>query len=141
MLFRSGLNAGRTSQGHSSVAMGHVAGYDHQGADSVAIGVGAGKSYQGNYAVAIGERAGYGADGVQGNYAIAIGSRAGYNQQYEHSIILNASGDALDSASSGLFIDPIAYEETQDPTFDGLMFYNSMTKEVRYSYILDGGSF
>ena len=136
-----GLNAGRTSQGHSSVAMGHVAGYDHQGVDAVAIGVGAGKSYQGNYAIAIGERAGYGADGVQGNYAIAIGARAGYYQQYEHSIILNASGDNLDSSRSGLFINPIAYEETQDAVDDGLMFYNQTTKEVRYSYILDGGSF
>ena len=136
-----GLNAGNYSQGHSSVAVGHVAGRDSQGADAVAVGVGAGRYNQGNYAVAIGERAGYGNDTAQGEYAVAIGSRAGYNNQAAYSIILNATGNNLDASTSGLFIDPIAYEETQDSTFDGLMFYNSMTKEVRYSYILDGGSF
>jgi hypothetical protein len=54
---------------------------------------------------------------------------------------LNASGSNLNSTSSGFFVDPIAYTATQDADYDGIMFYNASTKEVRYSYALDGGSF
>ena len=136
-----GDNAGNLNQGHSSVALGHTAGRNYQGTDAVAIGVAAGQASQGNYAVAIGERAGYGDNTSQGVYAIAIGAHAGYSDQYQNSIILNASGNDLNSYSSGLFIDPIAYTASQDATYDGLMFYNADTKEVRYSYTLDGGSF
>jgi hypothetical protein len=65
----------------------------------------------------------------------------GYTGQAEYSIVLNASGSTLNGSSSGFFVNPIAYTETQDAAYDGLMFYNADTKEVRYSYTLDGGSF
>ena len=136
-----GLNAGNYNQGNSTVAVGHRAGSDSQGSDAVAIGVNAGKTSQGAFAVAIGERAGYGGTTSQGTYAIAIGAHAGHDNQAAYSIILNASGSNLNSSESGLFIDPVRYTDTQDGTYDGLMFYNSNTKEVRYSYTLDGGSF
>jgi len=54
---------------------------------------------------------------------------------------LNASGSQLNASQAGLYINPIRYTESQDATYDGLMFYNPDTKEVRYSYTLDGGSF
>lgn len=57
------------------------------------------------------------------------------------SIILNNSGNNLSVATEGFFVDPVRYTETQDATYDGLVFYNASTKEVRYSYALDGGSF
>jgi hypothetical protein len=136
-----GRNAANSCQGHSSVAIGHVAGYTCQGDDAVALGVGAGKNHQGNHAVAIGNRAGYGNCCSQGEYSVAIGAFAGYDNQYQNSIILNASGCNLNSTSSGFFVDPIAYTATQDADYDGIMFYNASTKEVRYSYALDGGSF
>ena len=136
-----GLNAGNSSQGNSTVAVGHSAGRTNQGSDSVAIGVSAGETNQGQYTVAIGERAGYGASSGQGEYSVMIGSRAGYSSAAVNSIVLNASGSELNSSESGLYINPIRYTETQDNTYDGLMFYNANTKEVRYSYTLDGGSF
>jgi hypothetical protein len=54
---------------------------------------------------------------------------------------LNASGIALNGSANGFFVNPIAYTEAQDATYDGLVFFNSDTKEVRYSYALDGGVF
>ena len=91
-----------------------------------------------NGSLAFGYRAGY--DG-SGDNAIMIGAYAGYSSGAAHSIVLNASGSDLSSATEGLFINPVRYTGTQDATYDGLMFYNSSTKEVRYSYTLDGGSF
>jgi hypothetical protein len=61
---------------------------------------------------------------------------------------LNSNGNAinfntgsLSLSTSGLLIDSVRYTAHQDATYDGLMFYNSSTNEVRYSYTLDGGSF
>jgi len=136
-----GLNAGQTNQNNSAVAIGHVAGELNQGNDSVAIGVGAGLNTQGSYAVAIGERAGYGSVTSQGNYSVLIGSRSGYSNAAQNSIVLNASGSELNSSESGLYINPVRYTAAQDAVYDGLMFYNESTKEVRYSYTLDGGTF
>ena len=135
-----GLNAGNNNQGHSSVALGHVAGFVCQGTDAVALGVGAGNYHQGNHAVAIGNRAGYGNCCSQGEYAIAIGAYAGYDAQYSHSIILNASGSHLNAANAGFYVSATRYEETQED-IDGIAFYNPTTKEMRYSYTLDGGVF
>lgn len=149
-----GSNAGNYLQGWGATALGHNAGNDTQGAVAVAVGAGAGENSQGAAGVAIGRFAGQSSQGQrgvaigryagnfeQGQYAVAIGAGAGAYQQHEYSIVLNASGNDLNGGTSGLFIDPIAYEETQDATYDGFMFYNANTKEVRYSYALDGGSF
>ena len=133
-----GTNAGTSSQGLVATAIGSNAGRYTQGDNAVAIGRRAGETTQGIYAVALGNRAG---KYQQGDYSIAIGSLAGETNQGVNSIILNASGSALDSVTSGFFVNPIAYTETQDATYDGLVFYNSNTHEVRYSYALDGGAF
>ena len=107
---------------------------------AVAVGRGAGYS-GGAYSVALGYEAGNADDYALGNYAIAIGYRAGYSRGVTNSIVLNASGGDLSAYESGLYINPIRYTAIQDGDYDGLMFYNTNTKEVRYSYTLDGGVF
>ena len=133
-----GTNAGYDTQGLVATAIGSNAGRYNQSQNAVAIGRRAGETTQGQYAVALGNRAG---QTTQGEYSIAIGSLAGETSQGNNSIVLNASGSALNGTTSGFFVNPIAYTATQDATYDGIMFYNSNTKEVRYSYTLDGGSF
>ena len=151
-----GVNAGSTNQQAQAIAIGNGAGYSNQQDSAIAIGYSAGGSNQEQgavgigrnagqgahqYSVSLGYQAGYADDTALGDYAIAIGYRAGFTSGAINSIVLNASGSDLSAASSGLYINPVRYEETQDAVDDGLMFYNQSTKEVRYSYILDGGSF
>ena len=134
-----GLNAGITNQGTQGIAIGNLAG-SAQGQYSIAIGLNAGHS-SGNYSVAIGDQAGRGNTTAIGINSIVIGNRAGFEYATANSIVLNASGSNLDSPQSGLYINPVRYNETQNTTYDGIVFYNSLSKEIRYSYILDGGSF
>ena len=151
-----GTAAGGTNQGSEAVAIGaQAAGNDqgayavaigsgnvgnNQGIGAIAIGRGAGDS-GGQYSVALGYQAGNNDTTALGQYAIAIGYRAGYDHGFAGSIVLNASGANLSADAAGLYINPIRYTAAQDATYDGLVFYNSNTKEVRYSYALDGGSF
>lgn len=135
-----GLNAGMVSQGYNGIAIGNSAGSSNQGTGAIALGYSSGGA-GGNYSVAIGYQAAAGNTSSIGANAIALGYKAGYESAYAGSIIFNASGSNLSSAAAGLYIDPVRYTDVQDSTYDGLMFYNSSTKEVRYSYALDGGSF
>jgi hypothetical protein len=153
-----GNYAGNDTQGYHSVAIGHYAGHHAQGEKAIAIGDYAGQDTQGygsiaigsayagydsgDYSVALGYQAGaYDDTSGLGQYQVAIGYRAAFSYGHDNSIVLNASGSELNASEAGLYINPIRYTETQDETYDGIMFYNSDTKEVRYSYILDGGSF
>ena len=135
-----GLNAGMVSQGYNGIAIGNSAGASNQGTGAIALGYSSG-SAGGNYSVAIGYQSAAGNTSSIGANAIALGYKAGYESAYAGSIIFNASGSNLSSAAAGLYIDPVRYTDAQDSTYDGLVFYNSSTKEVRYSYALDGGSF
>lgn len=150
-----GYGAGNINQGQTAVAIGINAGITNQGAYGVAIGNSAG-SGQGQYGITIGYDSGQGqgqdsiAIGTQaakgnttgiGINTIAIGKLAAFESAAANSIILNASGTNLSSATSGFFVNPVRYTATQDATYDGLAFYNSNTKEIRYSYVLDGGAF
>jgi hypothetical protein len=131
--------AGQNSQGDKAIAIGRRAGRNSQGDNSIAMGWGAGDSNQSIHAIAIGSSAG---NTSQGLYSIAIGAFAGETNQGNNSIILNATGSSFNpTTANGFFVNPIAYTEAQDATYDGIMFYNSDTKEVRYSYALDGGVF
>ena len=134
-----GLNAGMSSQGSYGIAIGNSSG-GAQGTGSIAIGYNTGNS-SGNYSVALGHEAGVGNTSTIGANAVAIGYKAGYESAVAGSIILNASGSNLSSAAAGLYVNPVRYTNAQDSTYDGLVFFNSSTKEVRYSYVLDGGSF
>ena len=53
---------------------------------------------------------------------------------------MNSSGSALNAANAGFYVSATRYEETQED-IDGIAFYNPTTKEMRYSYTLDGGVF
>lgn len=137
LILANGSRITDTSTG--AISFGNGAAADNsQGTNAVAIGTAAGATTQGWGAVAIGHNAG---NYNQGQAAIAIGELAGQNSQSAHSIILNASGNTLDSTTSGLFIKPVRYTASQDATYDGIVFYNTNTNEVRYSYALDGGDF
>ena len=143
-----GVNAGETSQGANSVAIGANAGYIAQGGSSVAIGFVAGNGLQGNTAVAIGASAGYanqGADAValgfgagemsQGLQAVAIGAYAGSAFQPANTIILNASGSAVDGVAAqtnSFYVAPIRTTANGTP-----LMYNSTTKEITYSTVLE----
>jgi hypothetical protein len=100
-----GNNAGRTSQGSSAVAVGYGAGYTKQGVEAVAVGVSAGNTSQGTNAVAVGYGAGLLSQGTQ---AVAVGYAAGQNNQHDNSIVLNASGAALNTAqASSFYVAPV----------------------------------
>ena len=134
-----GLNAGMNNQGYNGIAIGNSAG-SAQGTGAIAFGYSAG-SAGGNYSIAIGQQAGAANTTSMGADAIAIGRKAGFESAYAGSIILNASGNDLSSTAAGLYINPVRYTAAQDATYDGIIFYNSNTKEVRYCYALDGGTF
>lgn len=150
-----GSFAGNNGLGYHSVAIGHYAASNGSGERTVAIGDYAGESNPSlgsiaigyasgtaasNYSVAIGYGAGLSNTTALGQYQIAIGAYAGADYGYDNSIVLNATGDYFDSTASGFFVNPVRYEDLQEAD-DGIVFYNQSTKEFRYSYALDGGSF
>ena len=150
-----GSYAGHNGLGYHAVAIGHYAANGGSGEYTVAIGDYAGYqggygaiamgyesgSSAGNYSVALGYEAGWNDSTPLGAYQIAIGAYAAQNYGQDYSIVLNASGSDLSARSSGFFVNPVAYTAEQDSVNDGIMFYNQSTKEIRYSYTLDGGSF
>jgi hypothetical protein len=84
---------------------------------------------QGINAVAIGSSAG---QYNQGENAIAIGNSAGYQAQAARTIILNATGTALNGVANqtnSLYINPIRNSTTQVTNH---LYYNTTTKEVTY---------
>jgi hypothetical protein len=113
---------------NSAIAFGQSAGANNsQGATAIAIGTDAGYYTQGAGAVAIGESAG---ESYQGANAVAIGKKAGYYYQAANSIILNATGDPLEQTTTSTFtVAPIRNASGTD----GILQYNTTTKEVTYS--------
>jgi hypothetical protein len=166
-----GDSAGYNNQGAYGVAIGYGAGNVNQGQTAVAIGINAGVSNQGNYGIAIGNSSGSGqgqyaialgydtggsagadsiAIGTQagkgntsaiGANSILIGKKAGFESAAAGSIVLNGTGNTLNASNTGFYVSPVRYMASQDPVDDGFVYYNQTTKEFRYSYQLDGGSF
>ncbi len=124
-----GQSAGETSQGSSGIAIGYYAGKDTQDSGAVAIGYTAAQITQGQAGVAIGWSAG---QTNQGDYAIAIGYRAGFTNQNSSSIVLNASGAALEAAAAGLYINPIRSSGNGRP-----LMYDTATSELFSSSVLE----
>ena len=124
-----GTNAGETSQGSAGVAIGYYAGKTTQETGAVAIGYTAAQVTQRQAAVAIGWSAG---QTNQGAYSIAIGYRAGFTNQNASSIVLNASGVALEAAGAGLFVNPIRSISSGKP-----LMYDTATSELAYSSVLE----
>ena len=143
-----GENAGSITQGGNAVAIGANAGSIAQGAQAVAIGFEAGNGLQGVVAVAIGSNAGrmsQGADAValgfgageisQGLQAVAIGAYAGGTSQPANTIILNASGSAVNGVAAqtnSFYVAPIRNATGAN----GVVQYDSTTREVTYSSTL-----
>jgi hypothetical protein len=78
----------------------------------------------------------------QGAYAIALGYQAGMTNQPEKSIVINATGAALDTVSKtqACYVAPIA-----SATSSNLLFYDPLTKEISYgarsSWISNGTTY
>ena len=135
-----GLLAGSTGQLSNAIAIGTNSGQRNQGLASIAVGANAGVTLQGDYAIAIGPacgQTGQRQDAIaigrlagqtnQGTGSIAIGYVAGQNVQPANSIILNASGTAVNGSSANSFyVKPIRTDLTQNVP----LCYNSTTGEI-----------
>jgi hypothetical protein len=97
-----------------------------QGGSAVAVGTSAGAVSQSLNAVAVGNSAGRSNQGLN---AVAVGAFAGQAFQNANSIILNATGAALSTSTSSLYVAPVRY----DSTIQNYLAYNSTTSEVVYS--------
>jgi hypothetical protein len=95
------------------------------GSENVNLGRNAGETGSQSRRVAIGEDAGR---NNQGKESIAIGYKAGFTGQVDNSIIINATGVALDASSSGFFVAPVSNRTT-----DYLVYYDVSTNEITYS--------
>lgn len=138
-----GYQAGFDNQGSSSVAIGRLTASSGQSNDCVAIGTNAGNGGQAAYATAIGYRAGYSTQNFdtiaigrnagytgQGRNAIAIGNSAGSNVQHANTIILNASGSALDSTGTDrLHVRPVRGVAAATP----VLVYDAANYEITYN--------
>jgi hypothetical protein len=137
-----GDSAGATNQDNGAVAIGSLTGTVDQGSQAVAVGVSAGRERQGYYATALGRYAGQNDQGVsavavghsaaresQGVGAIAIGKLAGETNQAANSIVLNATGSAVENTTaSSLVIKPV-----RDAVGTTVMMYNNANGEVTHT--------
>ncbi len=112
-----GAAAGYENQQENAIAIGFNAGDTSQGVNSVAIGVATGSISQGNYSVAIGSGAGY---ENQGQHCVAIGRGAGDTDQHPNTVVLNATGSALNTGTSNAFyVAPVRSSTASPVTFLG----------------------
>ena len=129
-----GCNAASTLQGVNAIAIGNSAGQYNQSTNSIAIGNGAGYSNQNINAIAIGTFAGYSS---QSTNSIAIGWLAGSNTTAQSSIILNASGNAFNTSTAGLFVRPVRgnlnLNTSLSTNANNPLVYNTETGEISYA--------
>ena len=95
------------------------------------IGTSAGYTNQGAYSIAIGCLAG---SSNQGANSIAIGYQAGSSTATTSTIILNASGTALNAPTiNSFYVKPI-----RATTSTNILYYNTLTSEVGYGPSVEG---
>jgi hypothetical protein len=126
-----GRQSGRYGQNYEAVAIGNLAGNTGQNIYGIAIGSNAGAVNQGKYSIAIGREAGHTGSGQpgQGNYAVAIGYQAGYTNQHNNTIVLNASGNKLNTgATNAFYVKPI-----RNSPGPNSLYYDDNTGEISYS--------
>lgn len=125
--------AGNTNQNFNAVAVGYASGALNQGQNAVAIGVSAGYDKQQDYAVAIGNGAG---QVNQGTNSVAIGRFAGTATQSTGTIILNATGVALNGVAgqqNSFYVKPVRKVTSAILPAGFLnMAYNPTTGEIIY---------
>ena len=118
-----GTESAKFLQGDYAVALGAQAGKTHQYPNSIAIGHYAGQFTQGESAVAIGNSAG---NYSQGMFAVAIGTGAGLSYQHANSLILNATGNTLNSQTqSAWYVAPV-----RSGSSGQVLYYNTVSKEI-----------
>lgn len=131
--------AARLKQGNNSMAFGNEAASDSQGNNSMAFGNGAGQSNQGDNSMAFGNNAGSNRQGLksiafgneagylnQGDCSMAFGNQAGYVNQDNNTIIINASGEKLNSVCPySTYIKPI-----RKNNIGTILLYNEHTGEL-----------
>ena len=125
-----GYEAGLNTPGDASVAIGVTAGRTNQSNNAVAIGRDSAYNGQGDSAVAIGFEAGNNNQGIR---AVAIGYRAGYNNQTSGSIVINASGVAINGSAAGFYVDPVRSTTSSARP----VVYDATTKELFYTSTLE----
>lgn len=128
-----GIETAEHNQGDRAVAIGNNAGDLNQGPNSIAIGYEAARYLQSSFSVAIGNSAG---KQSQGPYAIAIGYHAGSSNQPANSIVLSASPTTVNVNSAGLFLNPVANQLIPIQSTGGILYYDSLSKEVSYNTTL-----
>ncbi len=123
-----GNSAGQTDQGAvigQCVAVGYQAGFNLQNDGAVAVGSKAGSTGQKSFSVAVGYEAG---QTTQGQNCVAVGHLAGQTSQADRTIILNATGVALDGVvgqDDSSYMAPI---RSSPSTL--LLNYNDSTNEI-----------
>ena len=120
--------------GTNGISLGQGTGQTSQGSNAVAIGYYSGNANQGLAAIAIGSLAG---NSAQGTRAIAIGDQAGYANQSANSIILNATGSAVNGDGPGFHVAPV--RQSLGVAIP-IAQYNTSTKEFTYSDISINGN-
>jgi len=135
---------GEWSKGSNELHLGRQAGYINQGVDAVALGFDSGRDNQGNLGVSVGSNSALLNQGDQcvalgansgrtnqGYASVSLGSYAGYLNQHDNSIIINGSGNILNSTiDNSLYINPIRpLTNTVNPN---CLVYNDTTKEITY---------
>ena len=123
-----GLQAGQNAQCQHAIAIGNEAGINMQQDNAIAIGYSAGSHGQYFNSIAIGKEAG---SNNQGTNSIAIGYAAGL-EQYDSSIIINASGGELNSYTQGFYVKPI-----REQTNNKVLLYNETSGEITYAELSD----
>lgn len=127
-----GYQAGALWPNSCSVSIGTCAGFSNAGYGSVSIGVCSG--VQNNYGVAVGA-----CSYVDGAYGVSLGYKANadrYRDITYSSIVLNATGLALNATTTGTYIAPIRYDSSNT---DQAVYYNISTKELTYTTPTGGG--
>jgi len=133
-----GTNAGKSERGlfsENSIAIGKNAGKDAISSENIAIGVDAGSEQ--SKSIAIGKEAGMNGQGLN---CVAIGNSAGKGSaQPANSIIINASGNSLESkSSSSFYVKPIRKSQSPDKS---VLYYNKTSGEITYERAFSTGQF
>jgi hypothetical protein len=125
------------NQLNNAIAIGYQAGYYTQGSNTIAIGTNSGNYLQHTHAIALGKNAGY---FNQGAYSVAIGTYAGNSSQADNSIILNATGAAVNQTIPNTFtVKPIRSNAEPDATLNALI-YTASSGEITYgnkTFVID----
>jgi len=133
---------------NTCVSIGTYSLSSNYGIRNVSIGYGSAENGKGAYSVSVGYLASSDGTGIstntlsigreagifnQGLASIAIGAFAGYCNQHDNSVIINATGEVLNSdGTSRFYVKPVRQVNKGHGKANGL-YYNSTTGEITYS--------